>query len=425
MSGVDDRRINELARAAGEFMQAGRLDDAARVWEQLLAIAPNHPRALLHLGQHRLYRKNTDAARSLLERAALADPANPVVTLNLSVAYRTMGDVQGEMAALTRTLTIDPHYLPAMLARGALFERIGKPKRAAQIYKDVVSIAPPVDRVEAWLAKPLEHAHAVVNDDRIKLDSYLKDKLAAVRAHRPAADLERFEECKDVMIGVKKVYTVQPTLLHFPRLPAIAFYDNREFPWLSEIEAATDTIREELLALLKEDAGEFAPYVRHADGVPLNQWAELNHSPKWSAFFLYQDGRRVEEHCERCPKTAAVLEKMPLAVVPRAAPAAFFSVLEPKTLIPPHTGVTNTRLIVHLPLILPDSCWFRVGNEKREWQMGQAWIFDDTMEHEAWNGSDQARVILIFDIWNPHLTTVERELVCELLANVTDYYTQD
>jgi aspartate beta-hydroxylase len=133
----------------------------------------------------------------------------------------------------------------------------------------------------------------------------------------------------------------------------------------------------------------------------------------------------VDEHCERCPKTTAIIEKMPLAVVPRAAPAAFFSVLEPKTLIPPHTGVTNTRLIVHLPLILPEDCWFRVGNEKREWQMGQAWIFDDTMEHEAWNGSDKTRVILIFDIWNPYLTALERELVCELLANTADYYAQD
>jgi aspartyl/asparaginyl beta-hydroxylase (cupin superfamily) len=422
---VEDRQVGDLARAAGELMQAGRLDEASRVWERVLGLAPNHPKALLHLGQHQLYRKNALGARTLLERAVQADPGNPVVTLNLSFVLRALGDVHGEMAALTRTLTIDPHYLPALLAKGALFERVGKHRQAAKVYTDVVTVAPTDDHVEPWLTKPLEHARTVVRDNRARFDAHLGDRLASARANHTAEALERFDECKDVMIGFKKIYTHQPTMLHFPRLPAIAFYDNRDFPWLAEIEAATDVIRGELLALLNEDAGDFAPYVHHPDGVPLNQWAELNHSPKWSAYFLWKDGERVAEHCARCPKTASVLEKMPMVDVPGAAPSAFFSVLQPKTLIPPHTGVTNTRLVMHLPLILQEDCWFRVGNEKREWQMGQGWIFDDTIEHEAWNGSDKTRVILIFDIWNPYLTQAERELVCELFTAMREYYAQD
>lgn len=111
--------------------------------------------------------------------------------------------------------------------------------------------------------------------------------------------------------------------------------------------------------------------------------------------------------------------------VPGAAPSAFFSTLAPKTLIPPHTGVTNARLVVHVPLIVPPDCWFRVGNERREWKPGEALIFDDTIEHEAWNGSDEMRAVLIFDIWNPYLDEHERDLVCELLAGVRDYYAQE
>ncbi len=156
--------------------------------------------------------------------------------------------------------------------------------------------------------------------------------------------------------------------------------------------------------------------------MPLNQWAALNHSPKWSVFFLWTNGERVDAHCDRCPKTAALLDRLPMARVPGAAPAAFFSVLAPKTLIPPHGGVTNARLIVHVPLIVPEDCWFRVGNEKREWRPGEALVFDDTIEHEAWNGSDRPRTILIFDIWNPYLSEGERELVCELLAGHKAFY---
>jgi aspartyl/asparaginyl beta-hydroxylase (cupin superfamily) len=93
-----------------------------------------------------------------------------------------------------------------------------------------------------------------------------------------------------------------------------------------------------------------------------------------------------------------------------------FSVLQPHTRIPPHTGVSNTRLVVHLPLILPTDCTFRVGNETRPWRMGEAWVFDDTVEHEARNDSDRPRTILIFDIWSPFLSPSERALIAEVTA---------
>jgi len=64
-----------------------------------------------------------------------------------------------------------------------------------------------------------------------------------------------------------------------------------------------------------------------------------------------------------------------------------------------------------LPLIVPGNCQFRVGGEIREWREGEAFAFDDTIEHEAWNDSDRPRVVLIFDVWNPYLTKSERELL--------------
>jgi aspartyl/asparaginyl beta-hydroxylase (cupin superfamily) len=111
-----------------------------------------------------------------------------------------------------------------------------------------------------------------------------------------------------------------------------------------------------------------------------------------------------------------------MADLPNFSPTAMFSCLEARTTIPPHCGETNTRLIVHLPLIVPAGCWFRVGNETREWHYGKAFVFDDTIEHEARNDSDELRVVLIFDVWNPFLSPAERELVAGLVNSVRDYY---
>jgi aspartyl/asparaginyl beta-hydroxylase (cupin superfamily) len=98
-----------------------------------------------------------------------------------------------------------------------------------------------------------------------------------------------------------------------------------------------------------------------------------------------------------------------------------FSLLRPGARIPPHTGQINARLICHLPLIVPDGCGFRVGNEVRRWIEGETLIFDDTIEHEAWNNSGRLRVVLLFDIWRPELSLEERKLVAATLAAVGAY----
>jgi aspartyl/asparaginyl beta-hydroxylase (cupin superfamily) len=220
----------------------------------------------------------------------------------------------------------------------------------------------------------------------------------------------------------RRVYTPQPTLMYFPRLPALEFYERADFPWLEAFEAATDQIRAELLQCLADDADQVVPYVDYPAGAPLNQWRELNRSRRWGAYYLIKGGVGVEAHLRRCPKTAALLATAPLARVPGEAPNAFFSILEPRTRIPPHTGVSNTRLVVHVPLVIPAGCGFRVGSETREWRPGEAWVFDDTIEHEAWNGSEEPRAILILDTWNPLLTDAERDLVSVATAALNEYY---
>jgi len=402
-------------------MQGGRLDEAARLWRQVLAAVPEHPRALLHLGQHTLLHNDANGALVLLERAARATPKAPEIELHISFAHRALGDVAAEIKALDRALAIDPRFFPAFLAKGMTLERIGKMRSATNIYKIALRLAPPEESVPKEMRERVAHAREVVERSTAEMDAFLTRGLQDICPSLSGAKLDRFQQCRDVAIGRKVVFTQQPNMLHFPGLPAVQFYDNAAFSWLKDLEAASEMIRDELVAVLREDSAGFRPYIQHGEGAAASQWAELNHSPRWSAFFLWKAGVRVHDHCRRCPRTAALLETLPLFDMPQFGPTVMFSALAERTRIQPHTGDTNVRLVGHLPLILPPHCRFRVGNETREWRVGEAWIFDDTIEHEALNDSDDLRVILIFDVWNPHVNETERKLVGALFDLIKQY----
>ena len=49
-----------------------------------------------------------------------------------------------------------------------------------------------------------------------------------------------------------------------------------------------------------------------------------------------------------------------------------------------------------------------MGSETRTWQDGVPLIFDDSINHEAFNDGPQARVILLFEIWRPEIDEADR-----------------
>jgi aspartyl/asparaginyl beta-hydroxylase (cupin superfamily) len=173
-----------------------------------------------------------------------------------------------------------------------------------------------------------------------------------------------------------------------------------------------------LIQVLQSDEG-FRPFIEMPRTHPGSAyWETLNHSPSWNAFFFYRDGKRFDNNCRRCPITSKLLDSLPLSRVAEHSPEVFFSVLKPGAYIPPHTGVINTRLVVHLPLIIPANCGIRVGDETRGWKEGECIVFDDTFEHEAWNRSDQTRAVLIFDIWNPYLSDTEKQAMRTVVEEI-------
>jgi aspartyl/asparaginyl beta-hydroxylase (cupin superfamily) len=423
MSTPNLQQLQSIIGEARALARAGRAAEAGQLWRRILGIDPQNAEALLALGQEALARKDPRSALMLLTRASQsAAPPNPMIELCIALAHKDLGDSDAELAAVVRSRVIDPYFYPALLHHARLLERQGKRRQAARLFRDVLKIMPDRDRADPALERAVQHAQGAVAENMDSLEKHLEATLADLRRRHAGERLDRFERSLQVMIGRRKMYAPQPVMLHFAELPSIQFYDDELFPWVREVEAATDTIRDELLGLLAEAREGFRPYVQHPPGAPLNQWVELNRSPRWSTYFLWEHGERLEAHCERCPRTAAILEGLPMARLPNYSPTAMFSCLDPHTVIPAHTGETNTRLIVHLPLVVPAGCSFRVGNETREWRYGKAFVFDDSIEHEARNEGDELRVVLIFDVWNPQLTAAERELVAGLVNGVRDYY---
>ena len=378
---------------------------------------------LLSRANAALARRDADAALDILRRAERAAPRDVNVRLNIALALRLRGDLPAALAALDAALEIEPYLFIALLSKGAILERMGLIRAAASIYKDALTIAPSPDKTAPGLAQPLARARQVVAENAEALRAFMAGQVDAVRSRHAHAAQRRFDEALDLFAGRKRVYQPQPLLMHFPGLPVVQFFDRELFPWLPRLEAATDMIRDELAALVSTGGMDrFAPYIAYPPGAPVNQWEELNHSRKWSSLWLWRDGARQDEICDLCPGTAALLESLPMADQPGFAPTAVFSALQPRTHIPAHTGSTNARLLTHLPLILPGPARFRVGNDERPWRMGEAWVFDDTIEHEAWNDADETRVILIFDVWNPYLSEAEREMVGAMMAARNAFY---
>ncbi|MCV2357835.1 aspartyl/asparaginyl beta-hydroxylase domain-containing protein [Paucibacter sp. TC2R-5] len=409
----------EFVRAQ-QALREGRPDQAQQAWVNILAVQPHHVPTLNAKGQQALLQRDFANAKLCFEQLTRLEPANPQAWIHLAMLFRASGDANKEEAALFEALKIDSHELMALLMRGNLMERQGRNHEAASAYEGAVAVAPPLDSMIAGLRSAVEKAKAFCLRYKQQSSEAFDRAMASSGVDLAGPELDRFRASLDLMFGRKKRYDSRPMGYFVPDLLPIEFFERSQFPWLDDLESATEQIKAEFLATLERQSG-FTPYLTYSADSPLNQWAELNNSLRWSAFHLIKDGQPVEGNAEQCPLTMSLLKKVPQPEMPGRTPVAMFSLLKPRTRIPPHVGITNARLVTHLPLIVPPNCGFRVGNQIRSWQPGQAWVFDDTIEHEAWNDSDQLRVVLIFDIWHPALTPAEHRMIA-LMAQAQDQF---
>ncbi|NUR44826.1 MAG: aspartyl/asparaginyl beta-hydroxylase domain-containing protein [Sphingomonas sp.] len=381
-----------------------------------MPLDPHQEQALLQQGVAALQQGRAAEARARLEQLTGAGSANPIAWLLLAIACRASQELAAEEAAVDRLLQLDGRSLRGLIMKADCRAAAGDQGAARQFYRTAIGIAEATS-VPPDAVPEVEHARKAL----AALDEAFHEKRTRLMTNRgfpPENWSPRFRHALELAAGKRRQYYQRPTIFTYPELPQVQYYDPADFDWSAKIEAQTATVRAELVELLKQGTDNFRPYIQAGEGdVRLDANKALVENRDWSALFLCENGKPDEALIERCPATWAAVNQAPLASIPGWGPTVMFSLLKAGARIEPHTGMFNTRLVCHLPLIVPPKCIFRVGNEVREWREGKLFIFDDTIEHEAWNDSDQDRVVLIFDIWRPELSEQEKAELTALLMS--------
>lgn len=408
------------------LLQQGRLDEAERAARENLQHHPRDAQSLDTLGLIALRRGQLPRAEQLLESVIAIDPDRALSRHYLGRVHDAAGNVDGAVAAHGAALKLAPALFIVRLHYAIALERAGQNEQAATHYFRATNDAQAQGRwVSAETTAPalrpmVEHAVRMVRQTTRAQYAMLLEPL---RQQFGRDSLDRVERCLRIYFKEETpVYPdsrQQPTFLYFPGLPPAAYLSRSLFPWIEQLEAQTDAIRQELLQILASDAGRERVFSTAA--VEQQNLRGLKSPPSWNGYYFYRHGERRADNCSACPATTQALDLLPLSHVREHGPEALFSVFTAGTHLLPHRGVTNTRLVGHLPLLVPAECALNVGGEVHEWQEGRAVVFDDTYEHEAWNRSDRTRVVLIFDLWNPHLTEAERAAIALLVPAIGDF----
>lgn len=359
-------------------------------------------------------------AREILSSLNLQPASHGRELMALASACRQLGDSEVAGRTVDRVLEAHPSNFAALLFKADVLRDLGDARSAAQYYGAALRCAPPEGRRSPALQSEVARAARMQQQMQGSIESHLRGALRE-SGFLGGDDTQRYEEAVDILFGRRSIHVQQPEYFYYPGLPQRQFYERGEFRWVADMEAATDAIRDEARALLADESA-FRPYLHAQAGQPrAGGGPKLMNDINWSACYLIEQGRVAEDNAARCPRTMAALEHAPLCKVQGKTPNVLFSLLRPHTRIEPHNGLFNTRLICHLPLVVPEGCRLRVGNETRSWEEGRMLIFDDSIEHEAANDSDELRVVLLFDIWRPELGQRDRDFVRTVFGAVDTF----
>jgi len=416
-----------LARAR-QHAAAGRGEDALPEYNRVLAVQPEHAEALAFLGAREMALGRPQGAIDYLQRAVRSNPDEPQIQLSLGSAYLAARQLDAACATLARCLELAPTAYVARLQYGIALEQSGNAQAALQNFFGAITQAQTQGRwlsdasTSPMLRAQVKHAMRVTYEGRKRLFEAL---LAPYVLRHGEAQMTRVAKALKIYLGeLPPNYpdTRQcPKFLYFPDLPPVTYFDRSLFPWYEILEGNWIAIREELNAVMHEP-DTLAPFLGDHPPEAMKEYLGGVERPVWDAYFFYRHGNRFDAHHARCPRTSAALDALPTLVrIREHAPEACYSILTPGTHILKHRGVTNTRLVTHLPLIIPENCAISVGGEEKIWREGEAFSFDDTFEHEAWNRSDRTRVVMLLDVWNPYMTAAECDAVTGLIEGIGDF----
>ncbi|GAP66626.1 aspartyl/asparaginyl beta-hydroxylase-like dioxygenase [Mizugakiibacter sediminis] len=422
--------LADLLTRARSARDQGRPQEAAEAYARIADADPAHVEALTFLGMRALAEERAEQAIGYFRRVLAQQPEDALVLTHLGTALVAADRLAEAQQALQQAIALRSDLFIARLRLGHVLERLDDAHGALVQYFRAINEAQLQGR---WLSDATTHpsmreavkrAMLFVDAERFRL---FDGAIAPLRERYGAGELARVERCLRIYLQLEEPAYAdprqRPKFLYFPGLPTQPYFPTALFPWIEGFETETAAIRDEMLAVLAADSG-FEPFLTFRRPEDMSGYlAGSRGTPAWNAFFFYRHGRRYDENCRRCPHTAKVLDDLPLVRIRDHAPEICFSVLTAGSHILPHRGVTNTRVVVHLPLVVPgaNQCALVAGGEAHYWREGRAMAFDDTFEHEAWNRSEATRVIVLMDAWNPYLTEAERAAVAELVAAIGDF----
>jgi aspartyl/asparaginyl beta-hydroxylase (cupin superfamily) len=385
-----------------------------------MPVQQNDVNQLIQAGLQALQQGNPAEAKRIFQKLINNGIQNASIWLALGFAYRDLKETGEAQKAADKSIELEGRNPRAYILKADLYYDRGDHQSAVAYYRVALNNAPPNAQIPNDLKTLLSRSQQRCEEILGRYTHYLESLLENESKFAGEAG-RRARDSVAMMTGKKQAYTQQPQNYFFPELPNIQFYNSENFSWVAGLEAKTDSIRKELKQAIKSAPQEFSAYLKSSEDRPQNDFHGMKGDDSWSAYYLWKEGELVDGAEELCPETVAAMRDIPFPRMEGRAPNILFSLLRPGAKIPPHTGLINTRLICHLPLIVPDGCGFRVGNDVREWKEGKVWLFDDTIEHEAWNNSNEDRYILLFEVWRPELNSVEKELVTKILESVDGY----
>jgi Flp pilus assembly protein TadD/2-polyprenyl-3-methyl-5-hydroxy-6-metoxy-1,4-benzoquinol methylase len=135
-------QIQAMLTEAVRHHQAGRLDQAAPLYQRVLTLEPNNPEALNLLGMAAMQNGQHQAGIELIRRAIAVNGRQSAYHFNLGVALQTVGAMEDAVASFRRALVLKPGDADTYNNLGNALAALGKLDEAQTAFRKALSLDP-------------------------------------------------------------------------------------------------------------------------------------------------------------------------------------------------------------------------------------------------------------------------------------------
>ncbi|WMO16771.1 aspartyl/asparaginyl beta-hydroxylase domain-containing protein [Pseudoalteromonas piscicida] len=332
----------------------------------------------------------------LLSKLIDSYPQSAELSYRVAVILEQIGALPESEKAYFHCLTLAPKNYLVYLYLGHLLEKRGEDSTALVCYTLCEALTGSFKRLQ------LANSTAPQTLERFQKAWQCMEKNLGTASS--------IESGRWVQYSSKPFETAQaPHLFYVANLSAHPIWPAEQFAWYESFNATIPDIIKEFHTTFSSASSHLTPYLsgkEYESAFPM-----LANSNNWQALSLFKEGVENVSVSKHFPILKKALEKVPCYGLTASPYEVFYSKLAKGQTITPHYGLSNHSLTVHLAIDIPHDCYLDVNGERASWQEHQLTIFDDSYLHMAHNGSDRDRIVLIFSIWHPDLTSTQRQAI--------------